>query len=506
MQRRTFIRNTLLGLSSAPLSAAAFERVPFFRSTPFTLGIASGDVTHDSAVLWTRLAPDPDQASGGMPEDSVTVTWELAQNRSMSPLLREGQVLATNDLAHSVHVDVTGLDPATSYYYRFRVGDYTSPVGRTQTLPSDRDALESRFVTASCQNYTHGHFVAYKHIVADQPDFVIHLGDYLYETSFGETFRSHPADEDPKTLDEFRRWHAHYKSDPFLRQAHAALPFFHCIDNHDAIADNNPALAAVRAAAYQAWYEHMPVRGYPGLGLNAFDQKRRIQLGSLAQICLLDSRQFRDPVYLCEDYDPNFGFGNYRERCAGALAQDRSMLGLEQERWLSDSLQNNQSDWNVVASPGPFLPFSYQVDGRDLRYVGAWDNYPANRRRVADALLGAQRGHPLIISGDVHSFWAVDGSAIPWEDERFAITEFVTSSISANWPEALAKPVSDNLSHNPQVDFYDPAHRGYLLHELNADRWLTTMRGVADVYDVDAGVRSLATFAVEHGQPGFSRR
>ena len=270
------------------------------------------------------------------------------------------------------------------------------------------------------------------------------------------------------------------------------------IDNHDAIADNDPAQSALRAAAYQAWYEHMPVRGYGGAGANRFALHRRIALGDLAQICLLDARQYRDTIAVCNDaYDATYGFGNYRQRCAAVFDPRRSMLGDEQTAWLAACLRENRAAWNVVASPGPFAPFSYRVGAEDRRYIGAWDAYPANRRQVAEALLQARNGRPLILSGDVHSFWAVDGSMTPDPGERFPFVEFTTSSISANWPPALANPVADNRVHNPQLRFYDPRHRGYLLHEVTAAQWTCTARGVSSVKEADAPISSLARFIVD---------
>lgn len=498
MHRRQFLRSALMGLGGAPFAAAtATGALP--ASNPFTLGIASGDITDRTVVLWTRLAPDPVNPERGMPNGGVVVQWELSENSRMTRVFRRGQSVASPTLAHSVHVELDDLEPNRQYWYQFRCGRYKSAIGRTRTLPGPLDSPEElRFVTASCQNYCHGHFVAYRHMVRDDPDFVIHLGDYIYDTSFGETFRQHPSQDPPRTLGEFRRWHALYKTDPFLQQAHAAAPFFASIDNHDAIEDRDPGQSAIRAAAYQAWYEHMPVRGYSTPGANSFDIHRRIAVGDLAQICMLDSRQFRDKRGPCSgDYDRDYGFGNYRERCAEVFAEHRSMLGATQEQWLIDSLKDNRAAWSVIASPGPFLPFSYQVGKKDLRYIGAWDAYPANRQRIAEALAQSQHGLPLLLSGDVHSFWAVDGSRGAASSERFPLIEFVTSSISANWPPALAQPVTDNLGNNPQVTFYDPQHRGYLLHEVSPREWQTTARGVDDVQDANADVRNIARFTVD---------
>ena len=337
-------------------------------------------------------------------------------------------------------------------------------------------------------------------------DAVIHLGDYIYDTSYGETFRLHETEKRPVSVVDFRRRQALYKTDPQLQHAHAQIPFFPVIDNHDATEDADPETFPMRTAAYQAWYEHMPVRGYAGIGRNHFNMHRRIVLGDLAQISLLDGRQFRDDREICDNNDyPDYGFGNYRERCARVFDESRTLLGDEQEQWLAKNLANCTSTWNVMASPGPFLPFRYAHDGKDLRYICAWDIYPANRKRVTEALLGNRDSHPLILSGDVHSFWALDGRDVPDPDERFAVTEFVTSSISANWPEPLARRVTENLEHNPQVSFYEPDRRGYLLHDVSAGEWKTTMRALEDVEDQQSPAFDLATFIVDAGKPGFRR-
>jgi alkaline phosphatase D len=482
MKRRGFLIRTLLALSGSPLVARLASAMEF-AANPFTLGIASGDLTDSAVVLWTRLAPDPLAADGGMSPASVSVQWELSLDPAMSRVVRRGEVIATPALAHSVHVEIDGLEPDREYWYRFVASTHESPIGRTKTLPHRDSGLDSfRFITASCQNYTHGYFVAYEHMIRDEPDFIIHLGDYFYDTSFGETFRRHETEKAPVSLADFRRRHALYKTDKNLQHAHAQIPFFTTIDNHDAIEDNDPEKYAQRAAAYQAWYEHMPVRGYKAAGANRFDLHRRISLGDLIQISLLDGRQFRD-----------------------ARDEHRSMLGKDQERWLPSNLVENTSTWNVIASPGPYLPFRYHHDGKELSYIGAWDIYPANRKRVAAALEAAEVGHPLILSGDVHSFWAVDGRLVKDASERIPVVEFVASSISANWPEQLAKPVTDNLPHNPQVQFYDPDKRGYLLHDVTDTEWKTTARAMQDVKDEQSRALNLASFVVRKGKPGFTR-
>ncbi|MFT5132440.1 MAG: alkaline phosphatase D [Gammaproteobacteria bacterium] len=506
MKRREFLIRSSMGLSALQLAGPVSAR-PVFSASPFSLGIASGDVTDSSVVLWTRLAPAPLEMDGGIGQFTIPVSWTLAQDPAMKNIIQRGESHAAPQLAHSVHVDIEGLTSNAEYWYQFSAGNYQSEVGRTRTLPAINEDIDSiRFITASCQNYSHGYFIAYEHMVADKPDFIIHLGDYIYDTSFGETFRQHETEKAPVSLADYRRRHALYKTDKHLQHAHAQIPFFTTIDNHDAIEDRDPDKFAQRAAAYQAWYEHMPVRGYGAIGDNRFDLQRKISLGDLVQISLLDSRQFRDKKDLCRDsMDPNYGFGNYRERCSDLISEDRSMLGLAQERWLEDSLLQNKAAWNVIASPGPFLPFRYYVDGKELSYIGAWDAYPANRQRIADTLNATKSGHPIILSGDVHSFWAVDGQLIKDQAERLSVVEFVTSSITANWPLPLAKPVTDNLTNNPQVKFYEPDKRGYLLHEVNSTEWKTTARAMRDVRDEQSQAFSLASFLVNNGKAGFKQ-
>jgi alkaline phosphatase D len=504
MKRRDFLLSSMAGLAIAQFPAPLYAggKLP---ESPFKLGIASGDVTDNAAVLWTRLVLDIAADDGGMPHAAVAVTWEVSAAADMGKVIRRGEARAIPQLAHSVHVDIDGLEPDQAYWYRFSVAGYESVIGRTRTLPDRQSEVESlRFVTASCQNFTHGHFVAYDHIVADAPDFIIHLGDYIYDKSYGQSVRRHDGDSEYLTsLADFRRRHALYKTDIHLRAAHAQLPFLAMPDNHDATYDGAPETRAIRAAAYQAWYEHMPTRGYGGPGSPDYNLQRSVQVGALLQLSLLDTRQFRDDHDLCpEDRDPDFGFGNFRELCPDYYVQQRSMLGSKQEAWLEKNIRDNSANWHAIASTGPVSSYQYHKNEKIHHYMGSWDAYPANRKRLTGAI--AQASQPtVILSGDVHSFWAIDGMQMAETGERFPAVEFVTSSISADWPEPLAKPVRDNRVHNPQLKYYGPENRGYLLHEVTAQQWQTTARAVEDVTDPRSGAFDLARFTVEHGESGF---
>ena len=181
------------------------------------------------------------------------------------------------------------------------------------------------------------------------------------------------------------------------------------------------------------------------------------------------------------------------------------MLGEAQERRLMESIVNNSTPWNVIASTSVFSPFHLDIDDKTLNFTGSWDGYPANRDKIVGAINRSATGRAVILSGDMHSFWAIDGMESAALSDRFPGVEFVVSSISANWPDEMDKPITDNLSRNPQIKFYEPDKRGYLLHDVSAQEWQTTARAVHDVRDAQSGVFDLARFVVENGIPGLRR-
>ena len=201
---------------------------------PFTLGIASGVPRADGFVLWTRLAPDP-LHGGGMGDAPVDVNWEVADDEGFRRIVAKGRAVATAELAHSVHVEVQGLSPARWYWYRFTAGGARSPAGRTRTTPADNDeALQQlRFAFASCQHYEQGYYAAYRDMAAQPLDFVVHLGDYIYESSRkSHQVRRHEGGI-PTQLAEFRDRYALYKADAQLQAAHAAFPWLVTWDDHE---------------------------------------------------------------------------------------------------------------------------------------------------------------------------------------------------------------------------------------------------------------------------------
>ncbi|SOD59071.1 alkaline phosphatase D [Streptomyces zhaozhouensis] len=482
-------------------------------SDPFTLGVASGDPLPDSVVLWTRLAPLPLEPDGGLPAEPVEIAWEVARDAGFTRPVASGTEVAHPEFAHSVHVEVAGLAPATTYHYRFTTGPWSSTTGRTRTAPAP-GALPAavRFGLVSCQRYDQGFYTAYRHLAAEpELDAVLHLGDYLYEYAVDATagVRGTPVpahlNRETRTLEDYRTRYALYHSDPDLQAAHAAHPFIVTWDDHEV--DNNYAGAVSeqgdpveeflvrRAAAYRAYWENMPLRAPqlpegPDLRLH-----RRLHYGRLAQLDILDTRQYRD--------DQAHGDG---WQVPGEEAADpaRTLLGAEQERWLADGWRASEAVWNVVPQQVTVARRRDRLTGPWPLSMDAWDGYPAARERLWAAAEEAGVENLVVCTGDVHVHYAFDLKA-DWDDpdSRTVGVELVTSSITsggdgaerpANW-EALT-------GANPHLRFYD-GRRGYVVVTLDADEARAEYRVVDRVTTPDADVATAATFTTTAGEPGL---
>src|SRR5438046_4379753 len=313
MNRRALLGATarLAALAALGQLGACTQPGPFkFDRDPFTVGVASGDPLPDGVVLWTWLAPDP-LAGGRMATAPVDVDWLVARDEAMTDVVRSGTYAATPDLAHSVHVEVSGLEPDRAYWYRFRAGGAESPVGRTRTAPAMTASQAFRFAFASCQNYTQGYYTAHANLAREDGDAVVFLGDYIYEgTSRGILVRDYAKSGWSFTLADYRDRYAQYKSDRDLQTAHAAFPWIMTWDDHEVENnyaggiekdDQHKAALLERAAAYQAYYEHQPLRGPRPQGPD-LSLYRSISYGDLVTFFVLDTRQYRSPeVSLCRE-------------------------------------------------------------------------------------------------------------------------------------------------------------------------------------------------------------
>lgn len=498
-------------------SGAAVDRrthAVSLRRSPFTLGVASGDPVPDGFVLWTRLALDPTAADGlgGMPPRPVEVSWQVAADEGFRRVLRRGSVTALPRDAHSVHVEVDGLDPGREHWYRFRAGRHVSTVGRTTTSPSAGSMPTSLSMAfASCAQYEHGFFTAYRRLAEDRPDLVLHLGDYLYEytandyVASGGNVRNH---EGPETVDlaSYRQRHAQYKADADLQAAHAAAPWLVVWDDHEV--DNNwaggtpedpletPGFAARRAAAFRAYYENMPLRrsSIPrGDHLQLF---RRLHWGRLASFHMLDTRQFRD--------DQGCGDG-YRADCPAAVDPNRTIVGPAQERWLLDGFRRSRARWDVIGQQ----VFFAQRDSTDgpVKTVSmdAWDGYRASRDRITRGWVDAGVRNPVVLTGDVHAHWAGE-LKLDYDDPttRSVGTELVCSSVTSGGNGADG-PVDGHawLRWNPHLRLQNNL-RGYVRTRITPEDMTAEFRCLAQVRAPGAEAFTRATFVVEDRVPGLN--
>ena len=502
----------------APPRRAALAQPPA-GADPFAFGVASGDPTPDGVVLWTRLATAPLEPGGGMPDAAVPVLWELAEDDRFARILQRGRALAEPRLGHSVHVELAGLAPGSPYFYRFHAGAATSPTGRTRTAPPPDSRPERlRFVNAGCQMYEHGWFTAWRHIAAEPAlDFVFHYGDYIYEYAglapgqpggFGPAVRSHLGGE-TITLADYRLRYAQYRLDPDLQAAHAAHPFIASFDDHEV--DNNwagpfseedgrswrhpiavpPEIFALRkAAAFQAWYEFMPLRRAVlprGPEIAAF---RRLRFGRLAEIHVLDTRSFRDDQPCNDVTGP---------ACPAVARADAQMLGPAQEAWLTDGLARSGATWQVLAQQ--VMMMRRELPNGAIS-MDKWDAYPAARARLLAAIHDRGIANPVILSGDVHNAWAGTLRRDPSDPRSPAIaTEFTATSITSTGDGSeVTNATAEVLRRNPHIAYFNN-RRGYTLHEATASRMTATFRAVPFVTRPDAPREDRGRFVVEAGRP-----
>jgi alkaline phosphatase D len=511
LTRRAVLRRAA-GMAAAAMLAPSAARHALgqarFTAYPFTLGVASGNPSPDGFVLWTRLAPEPFAPRGGMAEDRVQLRWEVARDERFADVVKRGVVFTAPELAHSVHVEVNGLEPARWYFYRFMIAQETSPVGRTRTAPAAGAAVDRlRFAFASCQHFEQGYYAAYRHMAAENLDLVAFLGDYIYESSWGQRpVRRHRGGE-PMTLADYRARYAQYRSDADLQRMHALAPWIVTWDDHEvdndyagAVSEHlDPNFLARRAAAYQAYFEHMPLRMAQlprGPDLRLYD---RFAFGALATFHVLDDRQYRTPQPC-----PLPGIAGSRvvENCAARMDPAQTLLGAEQEHWLDAGLAEGGARWTIIAQQTLMASLNVK-DGNtgEAYWTDGWSGYPLARRRLLDSLAKHRVANPLVVGGDVHANWVCDLKPDGADERAPAVATEVcgTSITSQGLPQASLNAVR---ARNPHVRFANSEKRGYATVELTPARAQVALRTLDDASKRDANVATLASFVVEDGRPG----
>ena len=518
-------RRRLLQLAAGSAAAIWLPRSawsqPRISVDPFALGVASGSPTHDSVVLWTRLLL-PVLAEPGLPQGEVTVRWEVAHDEQFIRRVQSGQTQAMPVLAHSVHVELQGLSPDRWYFYRFMVSDAVSSTGRTRTFPApDAVVKRMRLAYASCQHWQHGYFGAYRHMLAENLDMVLFLGDYLYEYPNSKTSVRLATGDWLLTLGDYRQRHALYKSDPDLQAMHQACPWLLTWDDHEVQNDYagsqegqsgapNTDFAARRAAAYQAFYEHMPIRASALTqamgGLVGGAEMRiynRVRYGRLASFYMLDARQYKDPQACPQDGKKGSKTLN-PDSCVDWNSPARSLLGLQQERWLDAEFAKAGRQWNVLGQQTLLGQRDFRPGPGQLLWNDGWDGYSAARSRLTGSLQKYGVANPVVLGGDVHENW-VGHVKSDYADAGSAAVgvEFCGTSITSR--SGGNDKTAARLAENPHFVFADAERKGYGVVDFTPGRLTTTLRVLDDVRRPDAAVETLASFTVEAGRSALEK-
>ena len=544
LDRRTLLARGAAGIAATGTAVALGGwDTAYAAKAPFVHGVASGDPLPRGIVLWTRVTPSRHAQPGSGRGPAVHVRWEVAGDEKFRNVVRRGRTKATHRHDHTVHVDVRGLHPGRTYWYRFHALGVTSPVGRTRTAPKRGADVPVRLGVVSCANYDWGYFASYRHLAHQDVDAVLHLGDYIYEYGpDGPLGEGMPAPYSPRHADpphecttgqDYRIRHGSYRLDPDLQALHARHPVIAVWDDHEIAndtwrggAENHDAgegsWAARSKGARRAWTEWLPVRrrsrSLP------YRIHRRLRLGKHVDLWMLDERRFRD------EQPDSAAFS------AGSVDPDRedpkrTMLGEAQLAWLRKGLEESTATWKVIGNQVPFFPTVLGPGYPEALsailepvspalahepaayYVDDWNGYPAERQRLVTTMTEVE--DVVVLTGDVHQSYACEiprdvgtysatGESVAVELIAPGISSPAISTIIAQFipgaDTAIESVFSANeAGFNQWVKYRESSRCGYLIVDVDgarvrADWWL-----VDDSQVPSSPVRHARTMQVKRG-------
>ena len=486
MDRRTFIKR--VGVGGAGMIVAS-RFLPHALAGPsgegvFRHAVASGDPLSDAVILWTRVTPSREAVPGSGIGPPVDVEWQVARDRGFGRIVRRGSARASRTNDHTIKIDVRGLDPRSTYHYRFRALGEISPAGTTRTAGEGNADAPVRFGLVSCSNFEGGYFSAYGHLAdRDDLDFIVHMGDYIYEYGpggygpGGEIGRVHQPDHEIVSLSDYRIRHAQYKTDPDLQALHASFPIISAWDDHEVThdtwregAENHQEgegdFTTRRDRAYRAYFEWMPIR-LPARQTAPTRIYRSFRFGRMADLHMLDTRQYRD------------------EQVSGQTDQarndpERTITGDAQMRWLKKGMSSGRARWRLVGNQlmitpwravAPTIPFN----------IDAWDGYTADRLDLLQHISDREIDNAVFLTGDIHTSWA---NEVPIDENTYPVTapaavELVGPSITSdNLDEIAGSPPRTTsipleagiMADNPWVKDVELDSHGYAVAEASKDR------------------------------------
>lgn len=442
---------------------------------PFYHGVASGDPTQNSVIIWTRVTPE------SFDGQDIEVAWYISTTPEFDDIVSTGTFTTNEERDYTVKVDVEGLEPQTTYYYAFDAEGVVSIPGRTRTTATTADHL--RFAIVSCSNYQHGYFDSYSRIAErNDLDAVIHLGDYIYE--YGEhtdTFRQgiQPQTEILELLD-YRTRHSFYKLDSDLRNIHQQHPIICTWDDHEVANDSwvNGAenheeeegegdYQDRKTAAKQAYFEWMPIRDNDTRSVH-----RSVNYGDLAELLILDTRHHARMEQVADLTEEEL------------YAEGRTILGADQHTWLLDRLENSDAQWKILGNQVIFSPLKIEaipvaLSGAIIRDI--WQGYPAERDGIISFIDENEIDDIVIVTGDIHASFAVDvpsdtATYVAETGENAIAVELVTPSISSNnYDEYLGETGAMNIENflmgeNPHIKTADVSNHGYFILDITEEK------------------------------------
>ncbi len=537
------------GIGSGLALALAHWPEAYAAGAPFVHGVASGDPLPTGVVLWTRVTPSEAASPGSGIGDDVAVTWQVSTNAAFTQIVKQGTATATTARDHTVHVDVGGLAAGTAYWYRFQALGSTSRVGRTRTAPAPGSDAPVRFGVVSCANYDWGWFVPYKYLATRTDlDAVLHLGDYLYEYAPGGViadFPKNPRNAEPlheiTTLADYRVRHGCYKLEPHLQDLHAAHPMIAVWDDHEIANDtwaggaenHDPATEgdwATRASAGRhAFLDWLPVRHTDPddwIKIN-----RRLQFGKQVDLWMLDERRYRTQT-------PKSLILGYGYLGTASSKPDATMIGSDQEHWLTGGLAASTARWKVLGNQVPFFPqiLLAQLPGQVTQllgpklaemldtpiaqlYVEDWNGFIKQRQRLVDGMAGVDG--VVVLTGDVHQSYACEIPRKPnmyLLDRKSAAVEFITPGVASPSVQSMIDQVvpgtgklldtllrTNDALANPWVKYAEGIRTGCMVVDFDKQRVQTDWFLVDDLTTSNSGISHAASWQSKAGSNRLTR-
>ncbi|KAK3314394.1 alkaline phosphatase-like protein [Apodospora peruviana] len=549
-------RHVNLGIDTRAVSRRSLKRgsVPYAPSDlNFTHGISSGDPYPDSVILWTRVAPSTSSdlsnvtVSGTVPlynhdtEEYVKAdanpicvewsVWEEADTKANATrkAVSKGTAYTTSDIDFTVKVEAKGLKSFVVYNYQFTVcgSNNTSPVGRTKTSPAaDANVVDDlKLAVFSCSNYPNGYFNAYGNAARkDQHDYVVHLGDYIYEGSQAGP-RAHNPPRNLFSLWDYRTRHGQYRSDPDLQLLAKQFAWITTWDDHEqanngyrdgfsalnnteeSFRKDGPSISVDQRKmnAVRAYFEWMPIRQVD------MDDNLRIwrsfSLGNVLDLIILDTR----------NYDRSITGLGWNDHYIDLIRDDasRSLMGSRQENWFYRQLSSSAkrgATWRVIGSQ---VVFSRILDNNHAESTDSWGGYIANRNRTLQHLYDNNIGNNIFLAGDSHQNWVTDLAWLgnkaydPSTGAGSVGVEFAGTAVSSG---GIGGPIlkareeaKKNVDNNEELHWQEGYYRGYFVLSLGSKQATAQYFGSPSVATRNSWDYPLANFTVMAGENHLSR-